>query len=650
MARVWRERLGIRAQLLVIALVPSLTVVIVGGTVAARSLADSSRAQDWSERVLDALPQTERLVSAIQRERLYAVAYLAGDDTVTDALTTARTDLDTTLIELTRTASDLRPMAEGLDQDMTGFDDLAMQLPAMRAATDDRVLGVVAGYTFYNGLMDAIASGASRAWGTSPDTRAAVEIAESAQLLAAADALSRSLALTLAFRAGDDGPDFPAAEFIRQEGFYRTGIAGLRADIDDDQRQRLEGVLSSAEWARLGEVGRDITARIAANSRSGPKIAPGDASVEEEQRAAEVVIGQLIGLWVDQNHAAQQVGEANAADGMRNSQLLAAALATASLVAVAVSLVLANRTTARLRRLRTESMELAEHRLPALLSDLAAGEQVDAGAAVPRLDFGTDEIGEVAAAFEHAARTAVEAAVGEARAREDVESVFLHIAHRSQMVVHRQLELLDAAESKQEDPQLLDIFFRLDHLVTRDRRNTENLIILGGGQVGRRWQNPVPLLDLVRSAIAETTDYRRVQLARMPAVYVVGAAVADLTHLLAELVDNAASFSPPSASVEITGNEVGRGIAVVIEDQGLGMTPDQLAQANTVLAAPENFDVAALSSDSRLGLFVISRLAARHQVTVKLVESASGGLRAIVLIPSAVVVTVLTSLPAAGDR
>ncbi|PSK31697.1 hypothetical protein C6575_09370 [Nocardia seriolae] len=269
---------------------------------------------------------------------------------------------------------------------------------------------------------------------------------------------------------------------------------------------------------------------------------------------------------------------------------------------------------------------------------MSAGELLDAEVDKPGPDFGRDEIGQVAEAFEHAHATAVGAAITEARTREGVKSVFLNIAHRSQVVVHRQLEILDAAESQQEDPALLDIYFRLDHLATRERRNAENLIILAGGRPGRQWRNPVPLLELVRSAVGETADYTRVRTGRLPQAFIAGLAVADLTHLLAELIDNAASFSPPQSRVEISGASVGRGVAVEISDQGMGIAAADLERLNVLLDAAPDFGVTSLSEDSRLGLFVVSRLAARHGVSVRLSDSAYGGIRAIVLIPSSVIV------------
>src|SRR5690606_25344296 len=257
-----------------------------------------------------------------------------------------------------------------------------------------------------------------------------------------------------------------------------------------------------------------------------------------------------------------------------------------SVMAFLVSLVLANRFIRRLKRLRDQTLALADESLPDMLRRLRAGEDVDPVAEAPRLDFGHDEVGAVATAFEHAHAAAVTAAVTEARTREGVRAVFLNIAHRSQIVVHRQLEILDAAEQREEDPAMLETLFRLDHLATRERRNAENLIILGGGEPGRRWRNPVPLIDLVRSAIGETLDYTRVRLGTLPQSRIAGNGVADLVHLLAELVDNATSFSPPQSRVEVTGNIVGKGLVVEISDQGMGMDADELARVNQMLADP----------------------------------------------------------------
>ena len=203
----------------------------------------------------------------------------------------------------------------------------------------------------------------------------------------------------------------------------------------------------------------------------------------------------------------------------------------------------------------------------------------------------------MAAALELAQQTAIDAAAAEAAARAGFGAVFLNIARRSQGIVHRQLRTIDEAERAESDPDQLARLFRLDHLATRERRNTENLLILGGGQAGRQWREPVSLVDVVRSAVSEAVQYDRVTIGRMPPLSIIGGGVAHLVHLVAELLDNAISFSPPEAHIEVRANLVGRGLVIDIEDEGLGVEPEQRDQLNAMLAEPADFEVLNLSED-----------------------------------------------------
>nr|WP_246597753.1 ATP-binding protein [Nocardia tengchongensis] len=292
---------------------------------------------------------------------------------------------------------------------------------------------------------------------------------------------------------------------------------------------------------------------------------------------------------------------------------------------------------------------MAEEKLPDTIQRLSRGLPGDIDNGAGSLDFGRDEVGEVAEAFNQAYTAAVSAAVTESRTRDGVRAVFMNIAHRSQLITHRQLEILDEAEGRQENPTLLDIFFKLDHLATRERRNAENLVVLAGGQPSRQWRRPVPLLDLVRSAVGESLDYTRVRTTRMPAVSIAGRAVADLIHLVAELVDNATHFSPSPSPVEVTGKFVGKGIVVELNDQGGGMTATDLQRANEMLRNPPDFGVAASTSELRIGLFVVAKLSARHDISVRLTESDHGGVRAIVLIPRTLIAALTPGPPPSND-
>ncbi len=285
-----------------------------------------------------------------------------------------------------------------------------------------------------------------------------------------------------------------------------------------------------------------------------------------------------------------------------------------------------------LRQLRLEAHEASGVRLPSVMRRLSAGEQVDVETEVPRLEYDKNEIGEVGQALNTLQRAAVEAAVKQAELRAGVSEVFVNLARRSQVLLHKQLTLLDTMERRTEDTDELADLFRLDHLTTRMRRHAEGLVILSGAAPSRQWRRPVQLMDVVRAAVAEVEDYERIEVRRLPRVAVTGPAVADITHLVAELLENATVFSPPHTAVQVLGERVANGFTLEIHDRGLGMAADALLDANLRLAETPEFE---LSDTDRLGLFVVSRLAQRQNVRVSLQPSPYGGTTAVVFIPDA---------------
>lgn len=285
-----------------------------------------------------------------------------------------------------------------------------------------------------------------------------------------------------------------------------------------------------------------------------------------------------------------------------------------------------------LRRLRKEAHEVSGVRLPSVMRRLAAGETVDVETEAPRLEHGSDELGQVGQALNTLQRAAVEAAVKQADMRRGVSDVFVNLARRSQVLLHRQLTLLDTMERRTEDTDELADLFRLDHLTTRMRRHAEGLVILSGAAPARQWRKPVQLMDVVRAAVAEVEAYERIDVRRLPRLAVDGPAVGDLTHLVAELLENATVFSPPHTAVQVLGERVSNGFTLEIHDRGLGMTADVMLEANLKLAETPEFE---LSDTDRLGLFVVSRLAQRQGVRVSLQTSPYGGTTAVVFIPSA---------------
>jgi signal transduction histidine kinase len=289
--------------------------------------------------------------------------------------------------------------------------------------------------------------------------------------------------------------------------------------------------------------------------------------------------------------------------------------------------------------LEATAQHLADEEMPALIEQLRQGgpEAIPAGAAAPQLRTKTAEIAEAEAAITSLQRTAAAAAVGEARLRNGIGQVFVSLARRNQSLLQRQLRLIDALEQKASDPATLADLFPLDHLTTRMRRHAEGLIILSGAAPGRSWSEPVPVIDVIRGAVAEVEDYKRVTVLTRSEDAVAGLAAADMIHLLAELIENATLSSPSGTRVEVRAERVANGFAIEIDDRGLGIEAGQLRTINQQLAQPPDFD---LANADQLGLFVVGKLAARHGVRVALRPSPYGGTTAVVLMPNSIVVPV----------
>lgn len=227
--------------------------------------------------------------------------------------------------------------------------------------------------------------------------------------------------------------------------------------------------------------------------------------------------------------------------------------------------------------------------------------------------------------------------------------VFVNVARRLQSLAHREIAVLDELEREIEDPDLLRGLFHVDHLATRVRRHAENLAVLGGAVSRRQWSEPVPLEEVLRSAVAEVEQYARVRVVPPVEGTLRGHAVADVIHLLAELVENATVFSPPHTQVAIRADAVAAGLAVEVEDRGLGMPAEEQERMNALLADPASVDVAGLLADGRIGLYVVSQLARRHGVRVRLGGNIYGGVQAVLVLPQELLGPRPTQLPPAAE-
>ncbi|MFB0618047.1 nitrate- and nitrite sensing domain-containing protein [Streptomyces sp. AGS-58] len=285
-----------------------------------------------------------------------------------------------------------------------------------------------------------------------------------------------------------------------------------------------------------------------------------------------------------------------------------------------------------LRRLQETATRVAQDRLPELVKQLSETDPQDVDTSVESVGVHSrDEIGQVAAAFDDVHREAVRLAAEQALLRGNVNAMFTNLSRRSQGLIQRQLSLISELESREADPDQLSSLFKLDHLATRMRRNGENLLVLAGEEPGRRWTRPVPLVDVLRAAASEVEQYERIELASVPTTEVAGRVVNDLVHLLAELLENATSFSSPQTKVKVTGHALPDGrVLIEIHDTGIGLSPEDLAAINERLAAPPTVDV---SVSRRMGLFVVGRLSQRHGIRIQLRPSDSGGTTALVMLP-----------------
>ncbi|MFG3051948.1 nitrate- and nitrite sensing domain-containing protein [Kitasatospora sp. NPDC048239] len=522
-----------------------------------------------------------------------------------------------------------RADAEGLGPDaaarLDALGTAVAALPGLRARILARSVGWPEAYGAYGTAVDralAVAGALTplQDHRVASDARVLLEFARSRELLAREDALLR--AAQLSGGLGEDQlREFAGTVFARRQ--FEQGSA---ADLRPQDRSALLAVTAGPDHRDLA--GYEDRVRTAPDGRSAVAAVAADrwavaaGNVARDLRAVE-----------DEAGRAAAGREDPYALGMFTPAGFAVLL---GLVAVLASLVISVRIgrglVTELIGLRNSALELAGRKLPATMRRLRSGEEVDIEVEAPLPAHGSDEIGQVRGALGTVQRAAVTAAVERAEVLSGVSGVFVNLARRSQVLVHRQLTLLDTMERRTEDPSELADLFRLDHLTTRMRRHAEGLIILSGAAPGRAWRRPVPLLDVVRAAVSEVEEYARVEVHRLPPAAVTGQAVADLTHLVAELVENATGFSPPHTRVHIRGELVGNGYAVEIEDRGLGLGGEALADANRRIAAAGQADL--LDSD-RLGLFVVSRLARRHGVKVSLQTSAYGGTTAVVLLPTA---------------
>lgn len=422
-----------------------------------------------------------------------------------------------------------------------------------------------------------------------------------------------------AARTGEEAAyDLVSVSGADREGWLATFEASASGSLLDAYRtSRVPSTMSAA----------DRGLRLALFSESSSvTVSELDGLLDARDAAFAEVQGALverIAVAADEAAAAAE-REAWIVVGVAAAALLLGSLTTAGLARSVVR---------RIRSLTTRAAEVVDEQLPALVGAI----RDPRGATLPELppleDAGADEVGDLARSFATLQGALADVAAEQARVlRKGVSDMFVSLARRNRSLVDRQLALLDELEGDEENPVLLAELYRLDHLATRMRRNAESLLVMAGVSSPRARGQAVEVDDVVRAAIGEIEDFRRVDILAVEAVSIAGPAVADLAHLLAELIENAVSFSPPDTRVRVTGHFHHDGYLITISDRGLGIPPERLGELNALLASPP---VVGLALEPTLGLFVVSVLAGRHGMRVELVPGAPGT-SANILLPSSI--------------
>lgn len=625
--RDWRIRVKLGAVLIA----PSVAFLVLATVQTGTLFGQANVLGDFAQQV-SVGQQITALVHELQQERGLTAGELG-------ALTAAKGGRP----DPARTSAALQPSYDAVDQAAVRFreaaapfadadpswrvsyarvEDALRQLPDVRSAVPAGFLSVTTVLGTYNRAVDALLSllaepspGVER-----PDlTEGVLRYVEFARVTEISSRIQG--ALYGAARVGRYDPD-DAVELTDLRNELVNAVSAFRVAATTRQIQVLQKAAADPRFVAAIKM-EEPTIGVGAGTRA---VLPADAWLQSSQQRQELLQQAEAGVLGD----AVRLSEGASTSQLRRTLLSAGAVLAVLLFAVATSVIIGRSLSRSLRMLRGQALQVAQIDLPEALERLR---RVQSG--VPKIEVAPavvrsmDEIGEVAEAFVAVHRSAVTVAVEQAVMRRNVNAMFVNLARRSQLLVERQLELLDELEREEADPDQLDNLFKLDHLAARMRRNDDSLLVLAGTESTRRWNRPVPLSAVMLAAVAEVEQYPRVRHESTDGLYIVGHAVADLVHLLAELLENAATFSPPDTVVRISGRAEVPGAALIeIVDEGLGMSRSAIEEANALLAVPAAADVAA---SERMGLFVVSHLAARQQVRVRLRATESGVLASVLL-------------------
>jgi signal transduction histidine kinase len=639
-ARRGGQQGSIKLRVLRLLLVPSIVAVVLwlvaSGYLVATGFVDRQVASSVRQVSIPAVTG----LSSVQEERRLSIVYLTRPSKGLQSLIEQRKQTDQRLAAL-RTAADsaLSLAPQTIKSRWKSLDDHLRQLPGIRSTIDSGLADRKHVYDFYNGLLDAATNLFDTQARIVPDVTATQGGLTATEVFEASDLMSRAGSIITGAFGSHKLTQDDYLEFTRLVGAYREKLSDVRPHLRPDAQQQYRTLLATDGWRRLTSAER-VLITDGPWTHGVPRKLPVSATTWDTTTTS--VSEGLIGLTLAQ---ADQVS----AEALRtgNDHLLTAGLgslvalviaAAAIFWAIRQSQVLVDRAlSVRLAKLGDDASRVVDQHLPNMLARLRRQEAVDPHVELPLQDYGEDEIGQLAEVLNRSLQVAVGSAVEEATTRAAGIAMLMGVARRPQRPLQRSLRVVEDLQGQTDNDQQLAALFDINHGLAQTRRFLENLVILAGGQTGRRFNKPIPVRDVLLAAIGETRQYQRVQVRRTVDAELVGSAVASTTHLLAELLDNALAFSPPSSMVSVSCTEVPHGVVVEIEDAGVGMRDRDLARVNELLATAPTPEVTMLKDGAQIGLWVVAELAKRSGVQVTLRASAYGGLLAVVLLPQRLV-------------
>ncbi|MFF2962992.1 nitrate- and nitrite sensing domain-containing protein [Streptomyces sp. NPDC057963] len=653
--RNWR----VPTRLNAILLIPVLVGLVMGGFQVKGSIDTWREAQD-AEKTALVVRAASAYGQALLDERDLTAQPLLSNNRDAAVVDRVRATTDAAAAEFDKAVKDL-PRKQGLERRLQLFRLEEPRLPELRKAAYAEAMDPVKteeGYVqVQHSLMEfcnelGLGTGNITSYGR---TVYAIELAK------AAESLQRSIGMHLLVRPSQESAKFDAQ--VKAFGSYnyleRIARGEFLSGGTEADAARLRQVMAAASAEGTKKLKK---AREQADAAGVPFVAPPsvDGSVFDGM-AEQIGQGQsprklaakgitpeswmaaatakFDGYTTVENELVEKAvtEAADISSGARKDAVVNAAVVIVALLAAFVLAGLMARQMSRsMRHLRTAAFGIAEQQLPMLVDQLSRTDPGRIDTRVQPIPIDSrDEIGEVARAFDQVHREAVRLAAEQAMLRGNVNAIFTNLSRRNQSLIEGQLSLITALENNEADPDQLESLFRLDHLATRMRRNGENLLVLAGEEPGSRWNQPVPLVDVLRAAASEVESYERIELSGVPETEIHGQSVTDLVHLLAELLENATTFSSPQTKVRVTATRLPDSrVMIEIHDKGIGLTAEDFADINHRLANPPTVDAAV---SQRMGLFVVGRLADRHGIRVQLRPSGEqAGTTSLVMLPDAI--------------